>query len=352
MSESIFEIVGRLVFSRERVRSLEKELQSAGINLPADAFAGYVLIDVLIISVFLTILLMLFEPFSIQVTKTINSIIQVPSFALWAVVSLALLIFFYFVAFLILSAYILMKIEGRRNQMEAMLPDFLLLVSSNIKAGMTLDQAMWYAAKPEFGLLATEVRSIIKGTFSGQSLDKSLDELATRFDSKPFERTILLIKQANATGGELTSVLEKTAEDVRESLITKKEIAASLVMYEIFVIFASVLGTPFLFAVGGKLIEVFEKISIHMPSTTGFSQVYGGFSAVNLGAPAITASDFFWFSIPTIFVTCLISSFIVSVIRTGSRSSGMKYFPFMLTAAYLVYWLANSMLSSIFTTFS
>ena len=89
-----------------------------------------------------------------------------------------------------------------------------------------------------------------------------------------------------------------------------------------------------------------------MPSATGFSQVYGGFSAVNFGAPAITASDFFWFSIPTIFVTCLISSFIVSVIRTGSRSSGMKYFPFMLAAAYLVYWLANSMLSSIFTTFS
>ncbi|MEM3422904.1 MAG: type II secretion system F family protein [Candidatus Bilamarchaeaceae archaeon] len=352
MSETIFEIVGRLVFSRERVRRLEKELNNAGINIPGDSFAGYVVIDVFVMAFFISIILMLLEPLSIPLTKTINSIIQLPSFVIWLLIFLVLLIIFYFVAFIILAAYLIMRVENRRNQLEAVLPDFLMLVSSNIKSGMTLDQAMWYAAKPEFGLLSEETKAVIKGTFSGQSLDKSLDTLAARFASKPFERTILLIKQANATGGELTSVLEKTADDVRESLIIKKEIAASLVMYEIFVIFASVIGTPFLFAVGGKLIEVFEKISIHMPSTTGFSQVYGTFSTVNLGAPVITASDFFWFSIPTIFVTCLISSFIVSAIKTGSRSSGMKYFPFMLFGAYVVYWIASTLLNSIFTTFS
>jgi len=352
MTESIFEVFGRLVFSRERIRGLERELRSAGISIPADAFAGYVVIDVFVIALFLSILMMVFEPFSLPITKTVTAVMNIPTEAIWLVLFIALLVLLYFVAFIVLSAYLLMLVEGRRNQLEAVLPDFLMLVSSNIKAGMTLDQAMWYAAKPEFGLLTTEVRSIIKGTFGGQSLERSLDELSTRFDSKPFERTILLIKQANATGGELTHVLEKTADDIRESLIVKKEIAASLMMYEIFVIFASVLGTPFLFAVGGKLIEVFEKISIYMPSTTGFSQVYGTFSTVSLGAPAITASDFFWFSIPTIFITCFISSFIVSVIRTGTRNSGMKYFPFMLTAAYAIYWLATSLLSSIFTSFT
>ncbi len=352
MGESIFEIFGRLVFSRERIRGLEKELRSAGLDMPADAFAGYVIIDVFVIALFLSILIMLFEPLSLPIIRAVTSVINIPTEAIWLVLFIGLLFFFYVVAFIVLSAYLLMRVEGRRNHLEAILPDFLMLVSSNIKAGMTLDQAMWYAAKPEFGLLTAEVRSIIKGTFGGQSLDKSLDELAMRFDSKPFERTILLIKQANATGGELTHVLEKTADDIRESLIVKKEISASLMMYEIFVIFAAVLGTPFLFAVGGKLIEVFEKISVYMPSTTGFSQVYGTFSTVSLGAPVITASDFFWFSIPTIFITCLISSFIVSVIRTGSRNSGMKYFPFMLASAYVVYWLAASLLSSIFTSFS
>lgn len=352
MADTIFEIVGRLVFSRERVRQFEKELMSAGINIPGDSFAGYVVIDVFVIAFFVSLILMLYAPFSVPIEKAISSVINVPSFAIWLLFFVFLLITLYFVAFILLSAYIIMQVENRRNQLEAVLPDFLMLVSSNIKSGMTLDQAMWYAAKPEFGLLAQETKSIIKGTFSGQSLDRSLDELASRFDSKPFERTILLIKQANATGGELTSVLEKTAEDIRESLIIKKEIAASLIMYEIFIIFAAVVGTPLLFAVGNKLIEILMKVSARLPTATTFSQVYDSFSMPTFGAPIITPSDFFWFSIPTIFVTCLISSFIVSAIRTGSRSSGMKYFPFMLAGAYIVYWFVLTLLSSIFTTFS
>jgi type II secretory pathway component PulF len=245
-----------------------------------------------------------------------------------------------------------MKVENRRDRLEAVLPDFLLLVSSNIKAGMTLDQAMWYAAKPEFGILSDEVKVVIKNAFSGESLDAALDELAVRFDSKVFERTILLVKQANATGGELTDVLERTAEDVRETIIMKKEISASLVMYEIFVIFAAVVGTPFLFAVGGKLIEVFEKISVHLPSTGSSASMFGPFSGTSFGGPIISSSDFFYFSIPMIFITCLISSFIISSIRTGTKTQGLKYFPLMLVLAFIVYALAASALSSVFMTFS
>ena len=64
----------------------------------------------------------------------------------------------------------------------------------------------------------------------------------------------------------------------------------------------------------------------------------------------ISSSDFFWFSIPTIFVTALISSFIVSVIRTGNRNQGMKYFPFVLVISYLIYWAVTGMVDSFFTT--
>jgi hypothetical protein len=247
-----------------------------------------------------------------------------------------------------------MKADDRRAKLEDTLPDFLSLVASNIKAGMTLDQAMWYSAKPEFGLLSTEVKARIKSSFSGQSLEDTLDQLGGRFDSKVFKRTILLLKQATATGGELTNVLERTADDVRNSIIMKKEIAASLVLYEIFVLFAAVVGTPFLFAVASKLIEVFERISPAVTSSGGVPSSAGGvfttFSNVKFSGPVISSNDFFWFSIPTIFVTALISSFIVSVIRTGSKSQGMKYFPVVLLLAYLVYWLVINAVDSLFAT--
>lgn len=351
-NETIFENIGRLLFTRKRVRTLETELLSAGIDMPADAFAGYVILNVLVLSIFVTAFLLFFGPTSEFINSTVAGIIEgLPEAVVYLLIFIVTLIALYFLSFIFLSAYIVMRVEDRREKLEIVLPDFLILVSSNIKAGMTLDQAMWYAAKPEFGLLADEVRKVIKGSFSGESLEDALDELSARFDSKIFKRTMLLLKQANTTGGELTDVLERTAEDVRESIIMKKEIGASLVMYEIFVLFASIVGTPFLFAVAGKLIEVFEQISLNMPTGTAGGAQFGGLGGLGFSGPIISSTEFFYFTIPTIFVTALISSFIISAIRTGSRTQGLKYFPFVLVLAYLVYWIVSSTLASFFATF-
>lgn len=350
-NENMFENAGRLFFTRNRIRQLEKQLNAAGVNMPADSFAGYMSFNVIIITILLTFFISIYPPLSELIQGMVAEYIEIP----FAVIVLALLIISFVVVYFgmtsLLSAYLLMKTDDRRNKLETTLPDFLTLVASNIKAGMTLDQAMWYSAKPEFGLLSDEVKANIKSSFSGESLEDTLDILSMRFDSKVFKRTILLLKQASATGGELTDVLERTADDVRNTIIMKKEIAASLVLYEIFVLFASVVGTPFLFAVAMKLIEVFERISPHagtVPGGTG--GVFATFSNVKLGGPVISSSDFFWFSIPTIFITALISSFIVSVIRTGSKNQGMKYFPFVLVLSYIVYWLVINAIESFFAT--
>ncbi len=353
MGETIYESVGRLLFTRERIRTLRDELNSAGIDKPADAFAGYVVLNVFVLAFFVSIILTIFfTPTSEPIEEFISGFIELPLVAVWFIFFVILLIVFYFVAFILLSSYVVMKVEDRRSKLEVVLPDFLMLVSSNIKAGMTLDQAMWYAAKPEFGLLSDEVRSVIRGAFSGESLEDALDTLGTRFDSKVFKRTILLLKQATATGGELTDVLERTAEDVRETIIMKKEIAASLIMYERFVLFATIVGTPFLFAVAARLIEVFERIGGHLPTGISTGGMFGITVGMSFAGPVITSQEFVYFTIPIIFVTALISSFIISAIRTSSRMQGLKYFPFVLVLSYLVYWVVAVFLESFFATFS
>jgi len=350
-NETLFENAGRLFFSRERIKVFEKDLNSAGVNIPADSFAGYVSLNVIVVSLFLTLLLLAYQPTGEVISGPVVLATGLP----YPLIALAVLIISFIVVYVatmtLISSYILMRADDRRNRLETALPDFLTLVASNIKAGMTLDQAMWYSAKPEFGLLSIDVKSVIKSSFSGESLENTLDQLSMRFDSRVFKRTILLLKQATATGGELTNVLERTADDVRNTIIMKKEIAASLVLYEIFVLFASVVGAPFLFAVASKLISVFEKIS---PQAGSLSGATGGpftvFSTIKFSGAVISSTDFFWFSVPTIFVTSLVSSFIVSAIRTGSKNQGMKYFPFVLLGAYAVYWLVINMVESIFAT--
>jgi pilus assembly protein TadC len=352
-NETIFESAGRLFYSRERIKKLENDLNIAGIDMPADSFAGYMAINVVVMSVFLALLTLLYRPVSdgIAGIAKMAGDIPYPIIALMALVLSFLSV--YFATTALVTSYMLMKADDRRNKLEVMLPDFLALVGSNIKAGMSLDQAMWYSAKPEFGLLSMEVKSQVKSSFSGESMESTLDKLASRFDSRVFKRTILLLKQASATGGELTSVLDRTAEDVRNTIIMKKEIAASLVLYEIFVLFASIVGTPFLFAVAAKLIEVFERIGPqagigNLP--TGASGVFSTLASVKFTGPIISSSDFFYFSIPTIFVTALVSSFMVSVIRAGSRGQGMKYFPFVLAASYVVYFLVVNVVDTFFSS--
>ena len=339
MAENLFESAGRLFFSRERIKELERELNTAGVNMPPDSFAGYIGLNIIIVTIFLTVLLLLYSPTSDFMKNTVQGYVGLP----FELIAFGLLILCFLMTYaatlMLISSYLMMKADSRREKLEAALPDFLTLVASNIKAGMTLDQAMWYSAKPEFGLLSNEVKAVIKGAFSGESLEGALDRLGARFDSRVFKRTILLLKQATATGGALTEVLERTTDDVRNTIIMKKEIAASLMLYEIFVLFAAIVGTPFLFAVAGKLIQVFERIGLQL-----------GGSVTGAATVAISSTDFFWFTMPTIFVTALISSFIVSVIRTGTKSQGMKYFPFVLVLSYLVYWVVSSGIESFFAT--
>ena len=349
--DNLFELSGRLFFTRKHVRALEADLNTAGVNIPADSFAGYASINIIVIGAFITAAIMLTK----SATNFLLDLLPKPISTLLFVAPLVFLFSIgvsYLLVTSLVSSYLSMKTEDRKNKLETSLPDFLALVDSNIKAGMPLDQAMWYSAKPEFGLLSVEIRQIIKIAFSGQSLEVSLVALGSRFDSKIFKRTLSLLKQASATGGEVTHVLEKTADDVRNSLIMKKDIAASLIIYEIFVLFAAVVGTPFLFAVATKLIEVFEKITpaTNSLSSSGAGGALGSFSGASISGPLIHSSEFFWFAMPVMFVTALVSSFIVSVIRTGSRSQGTKYFPFVLIITYVVYFIVNSLITGLFSS--
>lgn len=346
MVSSIFESVGRISLSRGQMRNLAGRLSAAGLHTPPEAFTGFFSLVIILVAVILSVLLLGQPSFSGAFSFLPPLVVPLIAFVLALVLS-------YIFSHLLLSSFLLLKSDARRTALELALPDFLLLVSSNIKAGMPLDQGMWYAAKPEFGLLSQEVKAVVKRSFGGESLEAAMDMLSLRFDSKLFTRTITLIKQASATGGEISAVLESTASDVRNTNLMKKEVAASLVLYEIFVLFAGMLGTPFLFAVAGKLVKVFEFRSFAVPSASTGASIFGapaGLSAA--AAPVITSQDFFYFSIATIFVTALFSSFIVGVIRKGTKNEGIKYFPLVVGLAYTVYFLTDSLLSNFFSTFS
>ncbi len=347
----MFELIGRLVFSREQVREMERKLNAAGSRLESERFLGFGILLVFIISVFATVIIYTDAGQYARINNFISKYVIIPDLLVVALLFIFFVALVYTLLWILLSAMFTLLIDARKNALESVLPDFLTLAAANIKAGIPLDQAMWYAAKPEFGLLSVEVKKAVKGAFSGGSFESSLDELVKRFDSRVFIRTISLIKQASSTGGEIALVLEHTAEDARNMVIMKKEVAASLVLYEIFILFASIVGTPFLFAVAGKLIMVFEKQKPTFPTTSaGLPNLFGSGMPLEASEPIASSSEFFYFSLAMILITAIFASLIVSVIRTGTTNDGIKYFPFILTGAYIIYSLASFALSMIFIT--
>ncbi|MFA5077661.1 MAG: type II secretion system F family protein [Candidatus Micrarchaeia archaeon] len=351
MASFNFENLGR-IFSREQMRSFGKQIHASGINATPEAFAGYLVLTTFFATLFFALVLVLLPSsatYFYSLTSNALASLKFPALALRLIAILLILLvsaaLTIFSIYFLLSAILILRIEARKNAVEVILPDFLTLISANVRAGMTLDQAIWYSAKPEFGILSQEVKNVMKGAFSGESLNAALDKLSERFDSRALDRTIRLIKQASYTGGEVAKVLEMTASDARETAILRKDIAASLLIYEIFVVISAAIGAPFLFSVVSKLLGILEKSFQFVPQTTAEMVTF-----IRPTAPLVTSSDFYYFSIISIFVTVLISSLMVGSVQTGSKNQGLKYFPFMLVLAYVVYFLVGSLLTSLFAS--
>ncbi|MDD2655393.1 MAG: type II secretion system F family protein [Candidatus ainarchaeum sp.] len=347
MLNTFYEAVGRLL-SREHIRGIERMLRGAGYGHSAEAFAGFLILITALVAIAAFLVMLNYSVLQNFLLAVLPGS-YLPDFAIVALTFIVAVGVVTFAVWMLAWVFLQLQGEARKAAVEAALPDFLSLISANVRSGMTVDQAMWYAAKPEFGILSIEVKNVIKSSFSGEPFEKALDRLSMRFNSKVLERTILLVKQAMATGGEVAEILEITSEDAREVSIQKKDIASTLLVYVIFLVFASVFGTPFLFSVASRLIEVLAIAFSYLPAGGLGSQVTQ-MTFVQPSAPIITADEFQWFSVATIFVTCLISSLLLGAIQSGSKTQGLKFFPFMLVVAYVVYFVVSSFLQSIFAS--
>jgi pilus assembly protein TadC len=343
-----FEIIGR-IFGRERIRQLSAFLHAGGYEISAEFFAGAyivasVILGLLIVFFSLGIVpikqalfrlsLMLFTPL------VVSSQAFVPALA----VLLALLGSFGLLAML---AYLVVRMaaDSRRAKVEEVLPDFLILAAANVRAGMTVDQALWYAAKPEFGMLSAQVQVVAKRTFGGEPFDKAIDHLSEQFNSKFVRRTVTLIKQGLASGGQIAEILERTAKDVRDMQIIKKDIAASLLMYLIFLVFAAAIGTPFLFSVSVKLISLLEHVFAQLPDTNSLSS-FAGANFIQPRPPSITSAQFLLFMIASTVVTVVCSALMMGVINKGNRIEGVRYIPPMLIASFIVFFIVSALLDT------
>lgn len=246
-----------------------------------------------------------------------------------------------------IAPYIIYSIvaESRRKNMEELLPDLLLLTASNIKSGLTIDRALLFSSRPEFGELGQEFKKVAFHIYGGQAIEDSFQTLTKKVKSTILERTINLLVEGLKSGGAVAKLLEETAIDIRNTEMLQKEIRSSVMMYIMFIFMAAVLGAPFLFAISSFLVSATTSMWDNMGDMDeGFSDT----GTIKMTKPDIDIDAFNYFSIATLLITTFFAGLLISLIQSGNMKSGYKYIPIFMSCSMGIYLAAKALLFTVF----
>jgi len=251
-----------------------------------------------------------------------------------------LLLAFIAIIFVYLHTYYL--IEGRISMVEEILPDFMLLVSSNINAGMTPFAAFRASARKEFGPLSEEVKIASVKSLGTKSFSAALAQVGVRINSRVLNESISFFAQAMKSGGKLAKLLETSALDLRQTQEMKKELQSSTRMYVIFVAFVIIVATPLLLAVSMQFLTMIA--SIQAETTTGLGAETA--SVAFLSSELNITTDFMMIvSFILLFGNALLAGMFIGVIGQGKAKMGLKYSPLIFIVSIAALFVSNLMFS-------
>lgn len=233
--------------------------------------------------------------------------------------------------------------ERRRKAIESVLPDALLLMSANIESGLTVDKAFLLSARDEFGPLADDIRLTAMKMFGGTPVDEALDELAASTNSELFQETLKLLIDGISSGGQVSRLLESSANDIRTSIQLRDEIYANVKMYSLFILIAAMLGAPLLFAVSTYLAE--STSALWAGASVGDVPTRG---PISFSAPSLNVGFFRTFAIASLIISNAFAALIISEIKDGHMKSGFKYVPIFVIVSVAVYFIVAAGIRSAF----
>ena len=130
------------------------------------------------------------------------------------------------VAFLAPRFYLRMLKKQRLAKFNEQLEDALLSMSSALKAGFSITQALESVASEKRYPISFEFTLLMHELRLGVQFDTALRKMADRLESQDFELVAVAIITARQTGGELTSVLEELAGVIRERMRITQRVRA------------------------------------------------------------------------------------------------------------------------------
>ncbi|MEM4244844.1 MAG: type II secretion system F family protein [Candidatus Nanoarchaeia archaeon] len=256
-----------------------------------------------------------------------------------------------FVAFEVtVYVWLLLSVDAKAKFIEKVLPDALQLMSSNMRAGFTPERALLLSARPEFGPLTEEIMRVGKEITVGKNIDDCLLGMASRINSDKFKKTMMLIVSGLRAGGELASLLDQTARNLRNQEFINQKVRANIRMYVIFIFAAICIGAPLLYGLSSFLVEVMTSIlsEVEIPKESLAMNL-----PITITKVSVTPGFVITYIITSISITSILGGLMMGLILHGEEKYGFKLIPFVLCISiglfFLVRFVVSNVLGGLFT---
>ncbi len=204
--------------------------------------------------------------------------------------------------------------------MEVVFPDFLQLISSNLKAGIPIDKAIVISSRKEFSPLDEQINQFGRDIVTGKPVEIAMKEMSTRIGSEKISKTINLIITGMRSGGNLATLLEQTSANLKERQYVEKRASSNIIMYIILILFAVGVGAPILFSLSTVLVGVLTKILSGIPEVQTTIATPFSFTSISISSAFIT-----YFAVFFIVTIDILGSMVIGLVQKGEEREGLKY---------------------------
>ena len=266
-------------------------------------------------------------------------------FLSWLVIQSMIVALMIFVMYVVLD----FKIHARATEMEDKLQDYLQFVSENLKGGMSFEKALWAAVRPQFSVLAEEMRLAAKKVMTGSDIEEALSEFVDKYPSPLLKRSFELIIEGTKGGGEIADIIDRVVENLEELKELKGEIRATNLTYMIFIGFVVVVVAPLLFSLSFQFLTILSTFSARLDFAQGTGASPQGFAnAFNIGGDSIDIDSFRKFSYGALILTNAFAAAIVSIIQHGNIRGMVRYAPVFVITSVVLYTIFSNVGASLF----
>lgn len=118
------------------------------------------------------------------------------------------------------------RIAANRRRFDAELADFLTLVASGLRSGLSLAQAVASGAHGGSDVLGRQMRRATAEVALGVDLPDALDHVAERMGSEDLRWAVQALRIQRESGGSLSGILDTAATAVRQRAQVQREVRA------------------------------------------------------------------------------------------------------------------------------